>query len=151
MVVNSIPSAVGGALIWYGVEVWHVLFNRYLSAVWFPAMGRILVLIVIIIEISETFASFARLLLLDERRSLRYWPTVELMNRLPIRSILAYSCCGRRACRNIARRLRTVISSCRSRLGPLCLFTLETLAVHGIGNILWQRHCSLSVRAKSSL
>lgn len=31
MVVNSIPSAVGGAFIWYGVEVWHVLFNRYIS------------------------------------------------------------------------------------------------------------------------
>jgi hypothetical protein len=96
MVVNSIPSAVGGALIWYGVEVWHVLFNCYISAVWFLIMGRILVLIVIIIEISETFASLTRLLLLDGRRSLRYWPTVELMNRLPIKPVLAYSCCGRR-------------------------------------------------------
>lgn len=144
------PSAVGGALIWYGVEVWHVLFNRYISAVWFPAMERILVLIVTIVEISETFASLTRLLL--DGRSLRYWPTVELMNRLPIRSVLAYSCCGRRTWRrNIARRPRTVISSCGSRFGPLCLFTLETLAVHGIGNILWQRHCSLSVKAKSSL
>ena len=151
MVVNSIPSAVGGALIWYSVEVWHVLFNRYISAVWFLTVRRILVLIVIIIEISETFASLTRLLLLDGRRSLRYWPTVELMNRLPIKSVLAYSCCGRRTWRNIAKRLRTVIPSCRSRFGPLCLFTLETLTVHGIGNILWQRHCSLSVRAKSSL